>query len=87
MSQNEVTFTVECMDCGGCVVAIKEVLGSLDGVASVNVHLPSKQVAVAFNESPTDALQLKDAVMKHGHWCFVRSVQKAKRAKRLGISS
>lgn len=40
MSQSKETFIVECMNCGGCVSAIKHVVGQLDGVTGVDVNLP-----------------------------------------------
>ena len=87
MSQSKETFIVECMNCGGCVSTIKHVVGQLDGVTGVDVNLSSKEVSVEFDANVVDVQRLKEVIMQSSHWCFVSSVQKAKRAKRLGMSA
>jgi copper chaperone len=42
----ELTYTVPAMHCGHCERAVKEEVGSVAGVATVDVDLDTKRVAV-----------------------------------------
>lgn len=79
--QPTLTFVIDSMSCGGCVRAIQETLTAIDGVAEVEVHLPSKSVTV--KGTFLDANELIQAITQHRHWCFARVVQRAKAKERL----
>ena len=51
------TLLVEGMSCGHCEKAVKEALGELAGISSVNVNLETKKVEV-------EGKDLKDDLMK-----------------------
>lgn len=44
------TFRVPDMSCEHCVKAIKSALGQLNGIAGVEVDLPSKHVTVRYDD-------------------------------------
>jgi copper chaperone len=46
MDTTETTFTVQGMTCGHCVASVKEEVGEVQGVASVDVDLGSGLVTV-----------------------------------------
>ena len=49
-----VTYSVPSISCGSCVRTIQTEVGSLDGVQSVRVNVPSKQVEVVFDEPASE---------------------------------
>ncbi|GLU46190.1 heavy-metal-associated domain-containing protein [Nocardiopsis ansamitocini] len=60
------TITVSGMTCGHCVSSVKEEIGELPGVTTVDVDLTSGRVQVESAEPLTD-IQLKDAVSEAGY--------------------
>ncbi len=54
-------FKAAAMRCGGCANKVKNVLGAVDGVSSVDIDLATKSVKVAFDASKTSVDALKDA--------------------------
>lgn len=56
MSATEVVLKVE-MTCGGCVAAVKRVLGKMEGVESYDVSLEDQKVVVRGNVTPQDVLE------------------------------
>ncbi len=89
MSQSKLvlTFSVDAMNCGGCITAIKEALGQLDGVLGVDVRLPTKEVSVEFCEGTVTLDEFRRVIEQSRHWCFVNAIQKAQKAKRFGVTA
>lgn len=50
-TSEETTLTAPTIVCGGCAGAIKNALGQIDGVESVDVDVATKQVTVAHEAS------------------------------------
>ncbi len=60
------TITVAGMSCGHCVNAVKDEVGALPGVSSVQVDLDSGQVTVDGSD-PLPDQQLRDAIDEAGY--------------------
>ncbi|GAB3205396.1 heavy-metal-associated domain-containing protein [Marinactinospora thermotolerans] len=60
------TITVSGMTCGHCVASVKEEVGALPGVTSVDVDLESGRVTVD-SEGPLSREQLDAAVAEAGY--------------------
>ena len=60
------TYTVEGMTCGHCVAAVTEELTKLDGVARVDVDLPSGRVTIESNH-PLENADVAAAVDEAGY--------------------
>ncbi|MFG6192165.1 heavy-metal-associated domain-containing protein [Nonomuraea sp. JJY05] len=60
------TYTVKGMTCGHCVSSVKEEVGEVSGVTSVEVDLASGLLTVE-SESPVDAAQIVAAVEEAGY--------------------
>ena len=60
------TYTVEGMTCGHCVAAVTEELTKLDGVARVDVDLPSGRVTIESNH-PLESADVAAAVDEAGY--------------------
>jgi len=60
------TYTVSGMTCGHCVSSVREEIGEIDGVTSVEVDLGSGQVDVAA-ERPLDTAAVRTAVQEAGY--------------------
>ena len=58
--------TVSGMTCGHCVAAVKEEVGAIDGVESVEVDLDSGAVTIT-SHGPVDADVLRGAVEEAGY--------------------
>lgn len=66
MSQNETrTYTVEGMTCQHCVMSVREEVGEVGGVASVDVDLASGRLTVAGSAFTDEAV--RDAVAEAGY--------------------
>ncbi|MFH8492944.1 heavy-metal-associated domain-containing protein [Streptomyces coeruleorubidus] len=50
------TYAVSGMSCGHCEATLTKVIGELDGVSGVEVHLDAGQVTVTSAGEPDDAL-------------------------------
>ena len=59
------TYTVTGMTCGHCVSSVKEEVGALPSVTSVDVDLASGRVVVE-STTPVDAAQVRTAVEEAG---------------------
>lgn len=59
------TLLVEGMSCGHCENAVKEALGELSGVSSVNVNLETKKVEVEGSDLKDDLI--KDTIEDAGY--------------------
>ncbi|WNF35344.1 copper chaperone CopZ [Bacillaceae bacterium IKA-2] len=64
---NEVTISVEGMSCGHCKSAVEGALAKLDGVASAEVNLEAKNVAVSFDRTKVDEAVLKNEIEEAGY--------------------
>jgi copper chaperone len=65
-SVSTTTYTVTGMTCDHCVAAVREEVGKIDGVRSVDVDLASGVVAVE-SESPMDLEAFSAAVAAAGY--------------------
>jgi copper chaperone len=66
------TYTVKGMTCGHCVSSVKEEVGAVAGVTSVEVDLASGLLTVG-TEAPVDAAQIAGAVKEAGYEVASRS--------------
>jgi len=46
MSQNETTFTIKGMSCGGCVNSVKRVLSAVPGIEPLHVEVGSATMRI-----------------------------------------
>jgi copper chaperone len=60
-------FNVEGMSCSHCENRVKKVVGSLNGVGSVDVNLTQKTVSVELDQSSITEKQIKDAIEEQGY--------------------
>jgi copper chaperone len=58
----EVIFSVPDMSCEHCERTVRGALGPLEGVRSVAVNIPAKQVRVAYDERLVSVDRMKDAL-------------------------
>lgn len=65
MSQT-ITYSVSGMTCGHCVSSVREEVGELDGVMSVEVDLESGRVDVTA-EQPLETASVNAAVREAGY--------------------
>ncbi|WP_027964318.1 copper chaperone CopZ [Halalkalibacillus halophilus] len=63
----EHTISVQGMTCGNCKQAVHGALKDLPGVASVEVHLDSGKVDVAYDEDTLTKDDLKEAIEEQGY--------------------
>ncbi|MGV9375710.1 heavy-metal-associated domain-containing protein [Nonomuraea sp. NPDC003707] len=66
------TYTVTGMTCGHCVSSVKEEVGEVSGVTSVEVDLASGLLTVE-SDSPVDAADIVAAVEEAGYEVAGRS--------------
>ncbi|MGV9376198.1 heavy-metal-associated domain-containing protein [Nonomuraea sp. NPDC003707] len=66
------TYTVTGMTCGHCVSSVKEEVGEVSGVTSVEVDLASGLLTVE-SDSPVDAADIVAAVEEAGYEVTSRS--------------
>ncbi len=59
--ENVAYFKAAAMRCGGCANKVRNAIGAVDGVSSVDIDLPTKSVKVAYDASKTSVDALKDA--------------------------
>lgn len=64
---NEVTLVAPDISCGHCVATIKEEVGALTGVASVEADPDTKRVEVAFDPSQVTLAQIEGALAEAGY--------------------
>lgn len=64
---NQVTISVEGMNCGHCKAAVEGALGKLDGVIKAEVNLAAKNVTVEFDSSKVQEDQLKNEIEEAGY--------------------
>lgn len=62
-----VNLRVPGMSCGHCERRIKQAVGGLAGVRTVEVDLGGKRVTVDYDEAAADVASLKEAVRRAGY--------------------
>lgn len=62
----ESVYTVQGMTCGHCVSSVREEVGAIDGVQSVDVDLDTGKVTVT-SATPVSTVEVKDAVAEAGY--------------------
>lgn len=63
----KVTFTINGMSCGHCVMSVTKALKGVTGVGDANVDLGAKLATVLFDPSKTSLEALKEAVRDAGY--------------------
>jgi len=64
---NNITLNVEGMSCMHCENRVKNAVGSLGGVESVQVNLAEKTVTVAFDAATLTQEQIKETIEEQGY--------------------
>ena len=62
-----VTLTAPAISCGHCVTTIKEEVGTLPGVASVEADVPSKRVEIDFDPGQVSLAQIEAVLDEAGY--------------------
>ncbi|MED4402926.1 copper chaperone CopZ [Metabacillus fastidiosus] len=62
-----ITLNVSGMSCGHCVKAIEAAVGKLDGISSVEVHLETGKVDVAYEEVKVNPEAIKEVIDDQGY--------------------
>ena len=62
-----VTLTAPDISCGHCVMTIKEEVGALAGVASVDANEATKKVEVSFDPGRVTVAQIEAAMDEAGY--------------------
>ena len=62
-----VVLNVPDISCEHCERTITETLTPIDGVRSVNVDIPTKQVRVEFEDAAVDIDQMKEALQEEDY--------------------
>jgi len=60
------TVTVIGMSCGSCALTVREEIGEIPGVDTVDVHLGTGAVTI-HSDGPVEATMIKDAVEEAGY--------------------
>lgn len=67
MAKEVSILTVDGMSCSHCENAVKNSVGKLNGVESVNVDLGSKKVSVEYDSEKVDINTIKDTIEDQGY--------------------
>lgn len=67
MANREAILRVEGMSCNHCVNAIRNEVGKLNGVITVEVDLDSKKVLVEFDDERISEDTIKDVIDDQGY--------------------
>ena len=62
-----VTVTAPDISCGHCVATVKEAVGNLPGVASVEADADSKRVEIDFDPGRVSQVQIEAALDEAGY--------------------
>ena len=65
MSIKTTTIAIEGMSCGGCVNAVKNVLGRMPGVSSADVKVG--EAKITFDDARVDEAKLRAALAEAGY--------------------
>jgi copper chaperone CopZ len=60
-------LTVPDISCEHCVRSVTEALTPIDGIQTVSVDLPTKQVTVAYDQSQVDVEKMKDVLAEEDY--------------------
>ncbi len=63
---NEITLNVTGMKCGGCEANIKNSVGALPGIQSVEASSKENKVVVSFDEGKTGLDEIKETIVSSG---------------------
>jgi len=64
---NTLTLSVTGMSCMGCVNSVKNLVGALPGIASVEIDLASGRVEVKHDPAQTNAAAIRSAIEDGGY--------------------
>jgi copper chaperone len=62
-----ITLTAPDISCGHCVMTIKEEVGALSGVASVEANEATKQVEISFDPNRVSLAQIEETLDEAGY--------------------
>jgi copper chaperone len=60
-------LTVPDISCEHCVRSVTEALSPIEGIQTVSVDIPSKQVTVAYDQSQVDIEKMKDVLAEEDY--------------------
>jgi copper chaperone len=60
-------LTVPDISCEHCVRSVTEALTPIDGIQTVTVDIPSKQVTVAYDQPQVDVEKMKDVLAEEDY--------------------
>ena len=60
-------LTVPDISCEHCVRSVTEALTPIDGIQTVSVDLPTKQVTVAYDQSQVDVDKMKEVLAEEDY--------------------
>ena len=60
-------LTVPDISCEHCVRSVTEALSPINGIKTVSVDLPTKQVTVAYDQSQVDIEKMKDVLAEEDY--------------------
>jgi copper chaperone len=60
-------LTVPDISCEHCVRSVTEALTPIEGIETVSVDIPSKQVTVAYDQSQVDIEKMKDVLAEEDY--------------------
>jgi copper chaperone len=63
----QVVLTAPDISCGHCVATVKEAVGALEGVQSVDASTETKQIRVIFNPSQVSQVSIELALDEAGY--------------------
>lgn len=62
-----ISLSVDGMTCGHCKMTVEKTVKALDGVASAEVDLAAKKVAITFNPDKVSVAAIKEAIDDQGY--------------------
>ncbi|RTR28148.1 copper chaperone [Robertmurraya yapensis] len=63
----KITLNVQGMSCGHCVNTIEGIVGKLDGISEVKVHLENGTVDVEFDSNKVTLETIKETIDDQGY--------------------
>lgn len=67
MQKDSIRFNVEGMSCSHCGEAVRNAVGALNGVSSVNVDVKGKKVLVEYDSERVSAETIKGTIEDQGY--------------------
>ena len=65
--EKKATISIDGMSCEHCVRAVKEALGSLNGVKSVDVSLEEKNAQVVYDDEHIKLSDMESTIVEEGY--------------------